>query len=70
MKKAKKSLKNTILKTITAIDALVCVYYACWLDADSWTPLVIVSVTMGWLILFGIANNWFDDNDFREDADK
>lgn len=60
--------KNFILKTITKIDAMVFLYFACWLDVESWIPFYVCCATGAYLALFAYANDFFN-RDFRDFLD-
>lgn len=53
-------VKNFILKTVAWINFLVFLYFACWIDADSWIPFIICCITGAYLALFAYANDMFD----------
>lgn len=46
-------VKNFILKTVAWINFVVFLYFACWLDAYSWVPLIICCITGACLIETG-----------------
>lgn len=52
-------IKNTILLMITRIAVLVLIISVCCVDSASIVPLITFGVSLGWLVLFVIAN---DDN--------
>lgn len=49
-------MKNLILKTITAIMAVLFVLSAACLDSDTYIPHIICVVAEAWFVLFLIAN--------------
>ena len=53
-------VKNFILKTVAWINYLLFLYFACWIDADSWIPFIICCITGAYLALFAYANDMFD----------
>ena len=52
----KRRIKNTILKTVTAIMAVLFIVSATALDSPSRIPLVVCSIAEAWLLLFMYAN--------------
>lgn len=67
MQKAKRKIKNFILKTITCIAGILFFVSACAIDSPSWIPTIICVVCMIWLGLFAYANGYMDDYDFEEE---
>ena len=57
----KGTTKNKILKVIGCANLLVFLYFACWLDCDSWIPFIVCVITGGYLGWFAYANDWFED---------
>lgn len=53
-------MKDTILKATAYIAFIAYFTAACFVDSDSWIPFIIVCVSMGWLIIFAYANDWFE----------
>lgn len=59
MEENMEKIKNTILLMITRIAVLVLIISVCCVDSTSIVPLITFGVSLGWLVLFVIAN---DDN--------
>ena len=53
-------MKNLILKSITLVAVIVTATCMCMIDSETDVPLFIAAVCMAWLILFSIANDWFE----------
>lgn len=49
-------MKNKILKTITAVAAIVAMFSACSVDSKSLLPCAVLVICLAWLLLFGYAN--------------
>lgn len=54
-------MKNNILKTITAVAAILVFAGMCGADSDSLIPSVMMCLGMAWLALFGYANRRKND---------
>lgn len=50
-------MKNAILKTITAINAVVFIAAMCFADSDSYVPFIVMGICSVWLLPFAIANS-------------
>lgn len=57
-KPKKRKLKKYILKTITAIMAVICMLSICAVDSESLIPLIAFGISFGWLSLFAWANGY------------
>ena len=61
MQKAKRKIKNFILKSITWVASILFLLSACALDSESMIPSIVLLVSMGWLALFIYANSeWIE----------
>ena len=72
VRKWRRRIHNGILKTITAVAALAYVGAVCSTDSPDGgcgivNCLIICAVSGTWLVLFCIANNWFEQEDGEED---
>lgn len=54
-------MKNTILKSITAVMSTIWVLSILLIDSVSNVPLVMFWLSTAWLAYFGWCNGWFDD---------
>lgn len=45
-------MKNKILKTITAISAVLLVIGICTLDSDSMIPFIVSCICLAWIVPF------------------
>ena len=51
------SVKNMILKSITAVAMITMIVSMCLLDSDNWIPFIdVLLIDMLWLTLFEYAN--------------
>ena len=67
VRKWRRRIHNGILKTITAVAALAYVGAVCSIDSPDGgisipTCLIICAISGMWLVLFSIANNWFEED--------
>ncbi len=53
-------IKNFVLKAITYFAGAVCLLSALSLDSPTWVPTITMCISGAWLVLYGIANNWFE----------
>lgn len=59
MKKANKIKRNILIASvITAL--IVFVISICMLDSKSWIPTITCAISLGWLLVMGIANGFLD----------
>ena len=49
--------KNRKIKIKLAINVIVCLLSAMFLDGESIIPLIICGISAAWLLLFAIANS-------------
>lgn len=55
-------IKNFILKTITGIAIIALIVGGCALDSEGTNvPVYMCVISECWLLLFGYANDWFDN---------
>lgn len=59
-------VKNFILKTVAWINFLVFLYFACWIDVDSWIPFIICCITGAYLAIFVYANIDYINRDWLD----
>ena len=66
-------MHDRILKAITTAAVIAYFAAACYTDSPEWSTsdllvqLPVCAVSILWLVLFGIANNWFYKNEWEED---
>lgn len=61
MRRKRKRIKNAILKAITWFMGTVCALSAFSLDNEPYQmPVILLIVSAGWLVVFGLANGWFE----------
>ena len=58
MQKAKRKIKNFILKGITTVAVIVLILSMCAADSESYLPMVTMALSLAWITPFAIANNW------------
>lgn len=58
MKKANK-IKRKILIASVIIALIVFIISICMLDSESWIPTITCAISLGWLLIMGIANGLF-----------
>ena len=58
-KRIARKIKHFILKGFTLFMLVVFILSVSALDSESWLPVITTVVSMGWLVLFAWANNWF-----------
>lgn len=56
-------MRNTVLKAITYIMAVIWIISACSLDSLSWIPTAVCMVSTAYLMLFLIANLEVNEDD-------
>lgn len=66
----KKSLKNILLKSITATAALTAVVSAFLIEEYEFIPFLVSCVCVAWLYLFGYANGFFNFAAYEEGEKK
>ena len=49
-------MKNIVLKTITILVAFIFIVSASCLDSLSWVPAIVCVASLGYLLLFALAN--------------
>lgn len=59
MKKSDK-IKRKILIASVIIALIVFVISICMLDSRSWIPAITCAISLGWLLIMGIANGFLD----------
>lgn len=60
MQKAKRKIKNFILKTITWLAGSMFFVSASAVDSESYFPTIICLICMAWLGLFAYANGYLN----------
>ena len=58
LKRARRKLRNIILKVTAYFMGIAWFVSACALDYDSWIPGVVFAVSFTWIWLFAYANGW------------
>lgn len=51
--------KNTILTMLAVFATVLCVGSICCLDSATWIPCIVCILSLGYLFLFALANNFF-----------
>ena len=54
-------MKNKILKGLAMINGISFIFFGCMLDSASLLPVAICLINLGYIALFGYANDWFAD---------
>ena len=60
MRKKYKRVKNLILKAITVLATVLFFVSILALDNGLWTPTIMLVISGVWLIVYGLANGWFE----------
>ena len=56
----RRRVKNTIIKTSGWVAGVICLYSACCIDADSWTPTIVFSISSAYLTVLAYANGMME----------
>lgn len=60
MRRKKIKIKNVILKALAYSAGIVAMVSACAVDSESPLPAVTLVVSVGYLLLFALANGWVE----------
>lgn len=61
MRRKRKRIKNIVLRAITWFMGIVCLVSVLSLDSEPYQVSVIsLVISTGWLVVFGLANGWFE----------
>ena len=61
-------MKNFVLKTITVVMVIIFIVAGSSIDALSWQPTIWCAISLAWIVVFCIANNFFRDYRGERDA--
>nr|DAS45637.1 MAG TPA: hypothetical protein [Caudoviricetes sp.] len=49
-------MKNIIINTINALTMIIFIISALCVDSETWVPMIICAICLGWWLLFCVAN--------------
>jgi transcription elongation factor Elf1 len=59
-RRRRKRLKSRVIRFTADLSILVCLASTCAIDSESLIPFFVCGVSMLYLFIVGIANNWFE----------
>jgi hypothetical protein len=59
-RKAVLKMKRAVLKTSVWVAGIAFMFSICMVDSESWIPVIVCYLSLGWLMLMAWANGYFD----------
>lgn len=56
----RRSLHDRVLIFINYVTGTMALVSACLMDAETWIPYAVFTISVSWLLIFAYANGYFD----------